>query len=81
MAGPGVMPALRVTAPDLLDLGVVDAVIPEPTGGAHNDWDATADSLRQALVGHLSELKTKDSDTLRRERWEKFESMGAYRVV
>ncbi|MEO5510492.1 MAG: acetyl-CoA carboxylase carboxyltransferase subunit alpha [Longimicrobiales bacterium] len=73
--------ALRVTAPDLLDLGIVDAVIPEPAGGAHNDWDATADSLRLALVGHLSELKTKDSDTLRRERWEKFESMGAYRVV
>jgi acetyl-CoA carboxylase carboxyl transferase subunit alpha len=73
--------ALRVTAPDLLDLGIVDAVIPEPTGGAHNDWDATAESLRNALIGHLTELKTKDSDTLRRERWEKFENMGAYRVV
>ncbi len=73
--------ALKVTATDLEALGVVDAVIREPVGGAHNDWDAVADSLRESLVGHLGELKTKDSDTLRRERWEKFESMGAYRVV
>jgi acetyl-CoA carboxylase carboxyl transferase subunit alpha len=73
--------ALKVTAGDLAELGVVDAVIPEPTGGAHNDWDVVADSLRDALVGHLRELKSKDADALRQERWEKFESMGAYRVV
>jgi acetyl-CoA carboxylase carboxyl transferase subunit alpha len=73
--------ALKVTATDLNALGVVDDVIPEPTGGAHNDWDMMADSLRDALMSHLSELKTKDADTLRRERWEKFENMGAYRVV
>ncbi len=73
--------ALRVTASDLAELGVVDAVIPEPTGGAHNDWDAMADSLRESLIAHLGELKQKDSDTLREERWAKFENMGAYRVV
>jgi acetyl-CoA carboxylase carboxyl transferase subunit alpha len=73
--------ALKVTAGDLAELGVVDAVIPEPTGGAHNDWDTVADSLRDALIGHLRELKSKDADTLRQERWEKFENMGAYRVV
>jgi acetyl-CoA carboxylase carboxyl transferase subunit alpha len=73
--------ALKVTATDLAELGVVDAVIREPVGGAHNDWDAVADSLREALIGHLRELKKKTSDVLRQERWEKFEAMGAYRVV
>jgi acetyl-CoA carboxylase carboxyl transferase subunit alpha len=73
--------ALKVTATDLAELGVVDDVIPEPTGGAHNDMDMMADSLRDALMAHLGELKSKDADTLRSERWEKFEAMGAYRVV
>jgi acetyl-CoA carboxylase carboxyl transferase subunit alpha len=73
--------ALKVTATDLAELGVVDDVIPEPTGGAHNDMDLMADSLRDALMAHLGELKSKDADTLRSERWEKFEAMGAYRVV
>ena len=73
--------ALKVTAGDLAELAVVDDVIPEPTGGAHNDFDEMAESLRGALVYHLSALSGKDVDTLRRERWEKFENMGAYRVV
>jgi acetyl-CoA carboxylase carboxyl transferase subunit alpha len=73
--------ALRVTATDLAALGVVDDVIPEPTGGAHNDWDLMALSLREALLSHLGDLRDKDADTLRRERWSKFEAMGAYRVV
>jgi acetyl-CoA carboxylase carboxyl transferase subunit alpha len=73
--------ALKVTASDLAELGVVDDVIPEPTGGAQNDWEVMADSLRDALLAHLGELKSKDADTLRSERWEKFEAMGAYRVV
>jgi acetyl-CoA carboxylase carboxyl transferase subunit alpha len=73
--------ALKVTATDLAELGVVDDVIPEPTGGAHNDWDLMADSLRDALMAHLAELKVMDVDTLREKRWEKFEGMGAYRVV
>jgi acetyl-CoA carboxylase carboxyl transferase subunit alpha len=73
--------ALKVTASDLAELGVVDDVIPEPTGGAQNDWEVMADSLRDALMAHLGELKSKDADTLRTERWEKFEAMGAYRVV
>jgi acetyl-CoA carboxylase carboxyl transferase subunit alpha len=73
--------ALKVTATDLADLGVVDAVIPEPVGGAQNDWDATADALHSALRKNLNALLKKNPDTLRRERWEKFENMGAYRVV
>ena len=39
---------MRVTAPDLLKLGVIDAVVPEPIGGAHRNWEATAASLRAA---------------------------------
>src|SRR4051812_45487226 len=57
--------ALKVTASDLAELGVVDDVIPEPTGGAHNDWDLMADSLRDALMAHIAELKVMGVDTLR----------------
>ena len=40
---------MRITAPDLLRLGVIDAIVPEPPGGAHRDWEATAAGLREAL--------------------------------
>jgi acetyl-CoA carboxylase carboxyl transferase subunit alpha len=73
--------ALKLTANDLAELGVVDAVIAEPLGGAHADWDEAAARLRDALVEQLTHLDTLDTDDLRRERWEKFERMGEWRVV
>src|SRR5437773_15553 len=48
--------ALRLAAPDLLALGVVDAVLPEPAGGAHRDWDAAARTLSEALRENLAAL-------------------------
>lgn len=71
--------ALKLTSRDLKELGVVDEVVPEPAGGAHSDWDATAAGLREALVRTLAELESMDTDTLLRGRWEKFEAMGAWR--
>ena len=50
---------MRVTAPDLLKLGVIDAIVPEPVGGAHRNWEATAASLRAALRDQLWQLKSK----------------------
>src|SRR6266403_3215351 len=43
--------AMRITAPDLLRLGVIDAIVPEPIGGAHRDWEGAAVHLRDALRG------------------------------
>lgn len=73
--------ALKITAGDLKRLEVIDDVIAEPVGGAHMDAEATAVILRDTLAKHLDELKSLDVETLRRQRWEKFERMGAWVVV
>jgi acetyl-CoA carboxylase carboxyl transferase subunit alpha len=70
--------ALKLTADDLSALNVIDDVVPEPMGGAHNDWDATAGALRVALLRHLAELDGIDPDERRRQRWRKFEAMGEW---
>jgi acetyl-CoA carboxylase carboxyl transferase subunit alpha len=69
---------MKITAKDLMRLGVVDAVVPEPPGGAHRDWDATASSLRNALAEQIRELRTKSSEGLVRERYEKFRRIGVF---
>jgi acetyl-CoA carboxylase carboxyl transferase subunit alpha len=68
--------ALRLTAQDLLQLGVVDEVVEEPLGGAHRDRDATIDALGDALEGQLKELLAVDGGTLHNRRREKFLNMG-----
>ena len=69
---------MRVTAPDLLKLGVIDAIIPEPVGGAHRNWEATAASLRAALRDQLWQLKSKSEAELIEERHEKFRRIGVF---
>ncbi|CAN5645672.1 acetyl-CoA carboxylase carboxyltransferase subunit alpha [soil metagenome] len=73
--------ALKLTARDLVELRVVDALIPEPMGGAHHDWDAAAGALRSTLARELDALGAYTADALVRRRWDKFEQMGAWRVV
>ena len=69
---------MRVTAPDLLKLGVIDAIVPEPVGGAHRNWDATAASLREALREQLWQLRSKSEVELVEERQEKFRRIGVF---
>jgi acetyl-CoA carboxylase carboxyl transferase subunit alpha len=69
---------MRVTAPDLLKLGVIDAIVPEPVGGAHRNWEATAASLRAALRDQLWQLKSKAEAELIEERHEKFRRIGVF---
>jgi acetyl-CoA carboxylase carboxyl transferase subunit alpha len=69
---------MRVTAPDLLKLGVIDAIVPEPVGGAHRNWEATAASLRAALRDQLWQLKSKAESELIEERHEKFRRIGVF---
>jgi acetyl-CoA carboxylase carboxyl transferase subunit alpha len=70
--------ALRLTAHDLLELGGIDEIIPEPVGGAHSDYDATARALQDALIRHLDELRRYKPEKLVRRRREKFLRMGQY---
>jgi acetyl-CoA carboxylase carboxyl transferase subunit alpha len=69
---------MRVTAPDLLKLGVIDAIVPEPIGGAHRNWEATAARLRAALREQLWQLKSKSETELIEERQEKFRRIGVF---
>ena len=70
--------ALRITAPDLFELRVIDEIIPEPLGGAHADHNAAAASLQEALIRHLDDLRHLKPDKLVRRRREKFLRMGQF---
>ena len=70
--------ALKLTATDLQNLGVVDQVIPEPAGGAHTDPDAAVAAMGAAIRRHLRELAKVDPDALVESRHEKFDAMGAW---
>jgi acetyl-CoA carboxylase carboxyl transferase subunit alpha len=68
--------AFKPDAAHCLELGVIDAVVPEPAGGAHTDHDEAARLLQAALVESLEDLEGADPDDLRRARRAKFRSMG-----
>lgn len=70
--------ALKLTAPDLLSLGLIDAIVPEPGEGAHTDPDNAADALRMMLRIGLSELTGLSGQQLIDERYEKFRRMGSF---
>ncbi len=70
---------LKLTAPDLLRLGVVDGVVAEPPGGAHQDPDAAAALLDAALTSHLGELSKLSPDALADDRYRRFRAIGAFR--
>jgi acetyl-CoA carboxylase carboxyl transferase subunit alpha len=69
---------MKITARDLFRLGVIDAIVPEPPGGAHRDWEGAAANLRAVLTEHLRELRAKSPETLVSERYEKFRRIGAF---
>jgi acetyl-CoA carboxylase carboxyl transferase subunit alpha len=70
--------ALKLTAPDLLELELIDGIIPEPPGGAQEDPDAAAESLRQHLRRSLNELDSLSPDQLVQHRYTKFRKMGNF---
>ncbi|MBA3262085.1 MAG: acetyl-CoA carboxylase carboxyltransferase subunit alpha [Thermoleophilaceae bacterium] len=76
-AAPRAAAALRLTAPDLLRLRVMDAIVPEPEGGAHTDPVAAAANVKTALVESLRELVVLDPDELVQRRYERFRMFGA----
>jgi acyl-CoA carboxylase subunit beta len=76
-AAPRAAQALRITSPDLLRLGVMDAVVPEPEEGAQADPVAAAANLRAGIVASLKELLPLDTDTLLAQRYERFRKFGA----
>ena len=71
--------ALGLTAPDLLRLGVVDGVLPEPLGGAHRDPAQAAATLRAAVIGHLDRLGGVGTEERLEKRLQKYRRMGVFR--
>lgn len=71
--------ALRLTAADLLELGVCDEIVPEPQGGAHTDWDRAAAYLEDALDRVIKDLSKLSTKKLLAARWAKYAAIGAWR--
>ncbi len=71
---------LKITATDLLHLGVVDLIVEEPAGGAHQDHDDAAARLSRALLAQLLELEGKSPDELVDDRYRRFRDLGAVRA-
>lgn len=70
--------ALKLTAQDLKELGVVDGIVPEPLGGAHHDHAAAAELLRSSICTALDELKAQPMKDLLAARYEKFRRVGVF---
>ena len=77
-AAPKAAEALKLSADNLEKLGVVDEVIPEPSGGAHNDPAQAAGALRSASLKHLNDLRALDSARLLDTRYERFRHLGVF---
>jgi acetyl-CoA carboxylase carboxyl transferase subunit alpha len=75
---PAAAAALRLTAPGLLKLGIIDEVIPEPLGGAHSDWDRAAELLKISVLKTLEELGKIPSLKLVDQRYQKYARMGQF---
>lgn len=71
--------AMRITAPHLIDFGLVDEVLPEPLGGAHRDPKAMAETVRNALLESLHELDQLSSDELLEKRQQRLAGFGQYK--
>jgi acetyl-CoA carboxylase carboxyl transferase subunit alpha len=70
--------AMKLVAPDLLNLKLIDDVIPEPVGGAHHDHHVTAASFREVISKHLDHLCSLKTEQLLNERYDKFRKFGEW---
>ena len=75
---PDAAEALKMTAQDLLALGVIDEIVPEPVGGAHKDPPQTAEILEKAIENQLVKLDGLKTDDLLEQRYQKFRKMGVF---
>jgi acetyl-CoA carboxylase carboxyl transferase subunit alpha len=71
--------ALKLTATDLVELGIADEIVPEPFGGAHSDPEGAAERVREVLVKNLAQLKKLSPRQLLDQRYDKFRAMGVFK--
>ncbi|WP_110933483.1 acetyl-CoA carboxylase carboxyltransferase subunit alpha [Paenibacillus bouchesdurhonensis] len=70
--------AMKITAQDLLSMEVIEEIVPEPRGGAHRDYESTAESIKSALVRQLEDLSVLNADELLEDRYLKFRKIGHF---
>jgi acetyl-CoA carboxylase carboxyl transferase subunit alpha len=75
---PAAAEALKLTAPNLLAQGLIDAVVAEPLGGAHSNWDKAAALLKTAVLNAFEGLAAMSPDELVDQRYQKFSAMGSF---
>jgi acetyl-CoA carboxylase carboxyl transferase subunit alpha len=80
-AAPKAAEALKITAKDLLELGFVDEVVPEPLGGAHNNLNEMAATLRAALLRNLEGLKKISASERLKQRYQKYRTCGQFSEI
>jgi len=73
--------AFKPDAAHCLELGVIDAIVPEPPGGAQNDYDEAARLLAESIEQELAEIEDEPGTALRRQRRAKFRAMGVFAPV
>ncbi|MNH98630.1 Acetyl-coenzyme A carboxylase carboxyl transferase subunit alpha [compost metagenome] len=69
---------MKITAADLLEMEVIEEIVPEPRGGAHRDYEETAAAVKAAVWHHLQELSELDSAELKEDRYRKFRKIGVF---
>ncbi|MBU5673924.1 acetyl-CoA carboxylase carboxyltransferase subunit alpha [Paenibacillus brevis] len=70
--------AMRITAQDLLEMEVIEEIVPEPKGGAHRDYGEVAAAIKERLLRHLEELSALHPDELVEDRYRKFRKIGEF---
>lgn len=70
--------ALKISGENAKELGIVDDIIPEPLGGAHRDFNQTANNLKEYIIKSINELKDKSGEELAQERYDKFRKLGKF---
>ncbi len=70
--------AMKITAKQIAELGVIDGIVPEPQGGAHRDLELQSTHIKAAILEHLQQLLAMSAEELKDERYEKFRQIGRY---
>ena len=69
---------LRITSSELKELGIIDGIVPEPTGGAHSNYDKAADYLKKALLKNIKELSAMKPNKIKDQRYDKYRKIGRF---
>jgi len=75
---PDAAEALKITADDLIELGIVDGAIKEPVGGAHTCYSEMSQNMKEAILNSIAELENLSAEELRNQRYDKFRKMGKF---